>query len=200
MTDWLMVIITAIYVVATIVICVFNARSAKAAKEQAAIAQKQMQEMVTQYNSTNRPIMTVRFEIVRSSLLCFIFENVGPLPAESVKIHINDSFVENVLSVNDKLRLKEVTEAELFVASKQKIVVLLAGQKDFEIIASEPAIITISYNSQYVETSTIDINQYAFMMVYSSSEEDISQHLKKIKEQDKQYHKSVVKAIEGLAH
>ena len=33
MTDWLMVIITAIYVVATIIICYFNGKSAKAAKK-----------------------------------------------------------------------------------------------------------------------------------------------------------------------
>lgn len=33
-TDWLMVIITAIYVVATIFICVYNGKSAKAAEKQ----------------------------------------------------------------------------------------------------------------------------------------------------------------------
>lgn len=33
MADWLMVIITAIYVIATIVICIFNGRSAKASRE-----------------------------------------------------------------------------------------------------------------------------------------------------------------------
>ena len=34
MTDWIMVVITAIYVIATIVICYFNGKSAKAAKIQ----------------------------------------------------------------------------------------------------------------------------------------------------------------------
>ena len=43
MTDWLMVIITAIYVVATIIICYFNGKSAKAAK-------MQTDEMIRQYN------------------------------------------------------------------------------------------------------------------------------------------------------
>ena len=44
MTDWLMVIITFIYVVATIFICVFNYRSAKAAKEQIEVSKTQYKE------------------------------------------------------------------------------------------------------------------------------------------------------------
>lgn len=41
MTDWLMVIITFVYVIATIFICVFNYRSAKAAKEQIELSKLQ---------------------------------------------------------------------------------------------------------------------------------------------------------------
>ena len=44
MTDWLMVIITAVYVVATIAICYFNAKSAKAAKDQLEESKKQYKE------------------------------------------------------------------------------------------------------------------------------------------------------------
>ena len=65
MTDWLMVIITAIYVVATIIICYFNGKSAKAAK-------MQTDEMIRQYNIANRPNVTIHFDIIRSGLMCFI--------------------------------------------------------------------------------------------------------------------------------
>ena len=44
MTDWLMVIITAIYVVATITICYFNGKSAKAAREQLEESQRQYED------------------------------------------------------------------------------------------------------------------------------------------------------------
>lgn len=44
MTDWLMVIITFVYVVATIFICVFNYRSAKAAKEQIELSKLQYED------------------------------------------------------------------------------------------------------------------------------------------------------------
>lgn len=198
MTDWLMVIITAIYVVATIFICIYNGTSAAAAKEQTAIAQKQMQEMVNQYNSANRPMMTVRFEIIRSGLLCFVFENVGPLPAEFVRIDINQEFIDNISDDTDSLRLRELSNASLFIASKQKINILLGGQRTFKKIAAVPATITISYNSRYHETTTIDINQYAFMLSYKSSEEDISQHVKKMQEHDVNFHKQLVKAVEDL--
>ena len=36
MTDWIMIAITAVYVIATIFICIFNYRSAKATREQLA--------------------------------------------------------------------------------------------------------------------------------------------------------------------
>lgn len=43
-TDWLMVIITFVYVVATIMICIFNGRSAKATREQVLESQRQFDE------------------------------------------------------------------------------------------------------------------------------------------------------------
>lgn len=45
-TDWLMVIITGIYVVATIFICVFNYRSANASKEQLHEMKKQQEQNI----------------------------------------------------------------------------------------------------------------------------------------------------------
>lgn len=43
-TDWLMVGITFVYVVATIFICIFNGRSAKATREQVAESQRQFED------------------------------------------------------------------------------------------------------------------------------------------------------------
>ncbi len=51
MVDKLMVALTAVYVVATILICYFNYRSANASREQAA-------EMRRQYDAENRPYIT----------------------------------------------------------------------------------------------------------------------------------------------
>lgn len=53
-TDWIMVAITAIYVVATIFICIFNGRSARAAYEQTRESQKQSKESKIQFDELRR--------------------------------------------------------------------------------------------------------------------------------------------------
>lgn len=195
MTDWLMVIITAVYVVATIVICVFNGKSAKAAKEQTETAKQQINEMIRQYNESNRPIVIVRFEIIRSGLLCFVLENVGPVAAKDIKIRINDEFIDNLEKEDKQLRLRETTEATLFLSSHQKLHFFLGGQTQFSKIASVPAIFDISYNGKYDEHTEIDLWQYRFMLTYSQELEDISQHLKHIENETKTYHNKHLKAI-----
>lgn len=52
MTDWIMIAITAVYVIATIFICIFNYRSAKATREQLAESKRQFEE-------NNRAFVTV---------------------------------------------------------------------------------------------------------------------------------------------
>lgn len=195
MTDWLMVIITAVYVAATIVICVFNGKSAKAAKEQTETARQQIDEMIRQYNESNRPIVIVRFEIIRSGLLCFVLENIGPVVAEDIKIRINDEFIDNLEKEDKQIRLRETTEATLFLSSHQKLYILLGGQSQFSKIASVPAKFDISYNGKYNEHTEIDLWQYRFMLTYSSELEDISQHLKHIENEAKTYHDKHLKAI-----
>lgn len=187
LTDWLMVIITAIYVIATIFICFYNGRSAKAAK-------KQTEEMILQYNAVNRPLVTVRFDIIRSGLLCFVIENEGPLPAKDVRISINKEFLANIKDDDEKRRLEDLNNANFYLASKQKLTVLLGANPSFNEIAKEIAKINITYND-YKEYTEIDISQYKFLILYNSSLEDISQHLKKIKEEDKSYHKAILKLI-----
>lgn len=194
-TDWLMVIITAIYVVATIFICIYNGKSAKAAKEQTEVAQRQTKEMIKQYEAVNRPFVTIRFDIIRSGLLCFVIENEGPMPAHDVCININQSFIDNIQDSGDRGRLEELNDASFYLASKQKMTILIGGQPAFANIAKEVAKIDISYDS-FKEHTEIDINQYRFLLVYNSPVEDISQHLKKIRDNDEKFHKKIIKEME----
>lgn len=195
LTDWLMVIITAIYVVATIFICIFNGKSAKAAHDQTEASRQQTKEMIDQYNAVNRPIVTVRFDIIRSGLMCFIIENEGPQPAKDVKVVINQEFIDNISNSDERKMLADLNNATFFLASKQKLTVLLGGNSAFSDIAKEIAKIDISYNG-YAEHTEIDINQYRFLLIYNSPVEDISQHLKKIKENEEKFHKSLLKSMD----
>ena len=56
--DWVMVIITGIYVIATILICCANIKSANATKEQLA-------EMQKQYAEANRPAIEMELHYIR---------------------------------------------------------------------------------------------------------------------------------------
>lgn len=199
MTDWLMVIITAIYVVATIVICYFNGKSAKASKEQAEIAKKQTEEMIKQYNLSNRPLVTIRFDIIRSGLLCFVVENEGPLPAHDVRVTINEDFIDNLPDEGVKNSFRKLKESKLYIASHQKMTLLLDGQPAFSKIAEKVANIQIQYDG-YVENTTIDISQYGLLMVYASAIEDISQNIKKNTEQSKKFYDAFLKKIPAQNH
>ena len=188
-TDWLMVIITTIYVIATIMICYFNGKSAKAAKSQT-------EEMIRQYDLANRPNVTIHFDIIRSGLLCFVVENEGNMPAHDVNIRINQEFINGIENDIDKERLKRFAESKLYLTSRQRVFMLLGGQPEFQQLAKNVAEIDISYDS-YEEHTTIDLNQYAMLLVYDSPVEDMAQHLKKIKENEERFHKKVLKQMEN---
>ena len=141
-------------------ICIYNGKSASAAKQQSEIAQKQMQEMVDQYNAVNRPMVTVRFDIIRSGLLCFVIENEGPLPAREVQIKVNEAFLENLSTIEPDNRLEDLNNVALYLASQQKPTLFIGSQVRFTDIAKVPAIFDISYNGTYNEHIEIDISQY----------------------------------------
>lgn len=189
MTDWLMVIITAIYVVATIIICYFNGKSAKAAK-------MQTDEMIRQYNIANRPNVTIYFDIIRSGLMCFIIENEGNKAAHNVSIKINKEFINGIDEGREREQLEKLATAKLYLASRQKIYICLGGQLQFSQIAKNVAEIDIAYD-EYSEHTTIDLNQYGMFLVYTSPIEDVSQHLKKMKEEDEKFHRNILKRIEN---
>ena len=67
-SDWIMVIITGIYVIATIFISWANIRSAKASK-------MQLQVMQQQYADENRPIIEVEFHYTKRAWYFIRFKN-----------------------------------------------------------------------------------------------------------------------------
>ena len=78
-TDWIMVIITFVYVIATILICVFNYRSAKATREQVAEAKRQYEEI-------NRAFITYEFLYEKRAFYGIRFTNHGRRVANNGKI------------------------------------------------------------------------------------------------------------------
>ena len=107
-TDWLTVIITAVYVVATIFICIYNGKSAKAAREQLAESQRQFEENLKNSNEKERRkvqpylmLTAVNVDgIYNRFLLSFV--NYGDGSAKEIKYITNEDEQFLVLYQKDK--------------------------------------------------------------------------------------------------
>lgn len=96
MTDWLMVIITFVYVIATIAICYYNAQTAK-------VSRMELDELKRQFYIINRP--AVNYEVVfvvMKSLYVLRFENNGSQTAYNLSISFNDDSINEI--PNDEIR------------------------------------------------------------------------------------------------
>ena len=80
--EWVMVIITGIYVIATIFICLANIKAANASKEQ-------LREMQKQFAETNRPVVELEFHYSRRSWYIARFIYRGNLTAHHVNINLD---------------------------------------------------------------------------------------------------------------
>ena len=87
-TDWLMIVITAVYVIATIFICRANIKSAEASKEQ-------LEEMRKQYAEDNRPILDVEFLYERKTWYIVRFVNRGKYTAQHTMINLTQELEKN---------------------------------------------------------------------------------------------------------
>ena len=122
-------------------------------------------------------------------------KNIGSEVAKDIKIRINDEFLDNHDKKSDVPLLREVTEATLMLSSYQKLYIPLGGPAVFNEIASVPAKIDISYNGQYEEHTEINLMSFQNTLLYNSELEDISEHLKHIKEEAKTSRNMIIKAI-----
>lgn len=115
-TDWLMVIITCVYVVATIFICKANIKSAEATKEQLEESKRQFEAsqkqakaeleetkrqfevQLQQFKETLRPYIVCEYKLINRCMCCIRITNCGNRPAFTTKFNINDDFVDSLHS------------------------------------------------------------------------------------------------------
>lgn len=174
MTDWIMIAITAIYVIATILICIFNYRSAKATREQVAESQRQFEE-------TNRAFVTVTFENIRSGLAVLHIQNHGKRIANDVRIKIADTFVINIQNSGDKERIEKLNHSSFTLGIGQSWYICIGSALQLEQMGKEILHIDILYSdniSDYSEHVSIDLTQFFWSLIYDSPLEDIYQQIK----------------------
>ena len=173
-------VITFVYVVATIAICVANIQSANASK-------KQLREMQKQYADENRPRIEVEFLYERQSFYGLRFINHGKETAQNVEIRLSDEFIDSLGNTNFSELLKK--------QKGKKCVIGVDQHYDLDKIPASGTILYEDSSTKYQSDFNIDTENYATIFSFESDEEKL---LKAMKEQTTQL-KSIKEGIRAIA-
>ena len=178
-TDWLMVIITLVYVVATIFICQANIKSAKASKEELA-------EMKRQYAEENRPRIEVEFCYEKRTWYIVRFVNHGKLTAQNVKIELDEEFIDSLPEQGFKDVLHRQKSKECIIGVGQHYDLYISSNELRGNPNMKPVTGKLSYEDaekgEYESEIYIDLENYATFFS-STSEEPVVKELKNIKKE-----------------
>jgi len=164
--DWAMVIITGIYVVATIFICCANIKSANASKEQ-------LKEMQRQYSEANRPNIETEFHYLRRTWYIVRLVNHGEKTAQHVKINIEQSFIDSLPEEAFRKELERLRGKECIIGVGQYYDLFIGSNKLCGNPNVKPFSGTVEYKAQnQVYTSDIFVDVEHYMTFFSSTTEE----------------------------
>ena len=175
-TDWLMIIITAVYVAATVAIWIANNKSAKASKEQLA-------EMKRQYAEENRPIIEMEFCYLRRTWYVLRFVNHGKVTAQHVKIDFSQEFINSLPNEDFRNTLKNMKGKECVIGVNQHYDLYIASNELRGNPNMKPVRGIITYKSrgkEYNEDLFLDLEQYMTFFSSTTNEEDMLKTVKAI--------------------
>ena len=174
-----MVIITGIYVIATIIICWANIKSANASKEQ-------LEEMQKQYAETNRPLIELEFQYNRRTWYIVRFVNHGNLTAQRVKISLDQAFIDSVPEESFRNELERIKGKECIIGVGQHYDLFIGGNKLRGNPNMTPLTGTIKYEAQgkeYESDLFVDLEHYMTFFSATTDEEDLLKSMSKISDQ-----------------
>lgn len=183
----LMVLLTGVYVIATVVICAFNRRSIEAAHEDSLAAEARMQEQI-------RARIVPRLTVLEGDILCLGFYNIGLTHAVDVVISVSDDWIE-ALAATEKLpktaeSLRRVkNQKSYFVPGEERLYPLCVpadGTSDMEKLQSVPAVIEVVYSSNGITYS----DEFVLPLMGAEWLVETSDYVR--------LEKKKIKAIEGL--
>ena len=157
MTDWAMVVLTAIYVLATILICYYNYGATKASRDQAA-------EMRRQYEEDNRPYITVELIYERKAFYGLRFSNHGKRLANHVRIQLDQTFLDSLKEPSFSEMLKRANGKECIIGIGQHYDLYFGSNKFRENTDKYPLSGQVVYQDgerTYKEAFNIDFDSYA---------------------------------------
>lgn len=190
MADWAMVVLTAIYVLATIFICYFNYGSTKASREQAA-------EMRRQYEEENRPYITVELIYERKAFYGLRFSNHGKRLADHVRIQLDQAFVDSLNEPSFRATLERTKGKECIIGIGQHYDLYFGTNKFRENTEKSALSGQVTYQDgsrTYTEAFSIDFDSYATFFSVNSAADDF---LKEMRAQTKEL-KGIKEALQQL--
>ncbi len=177
-TDWLMVVITFIYVIATIFICWANIKSARASKEELA-------EMKKQYSEENRPRIETEFCYEHRTWYIVRFVNHGKLTAQHVKIELDADFIDSIPENGFKSILRNQGNKECIIGVGQHYDLYIASNELRGNSNMRPVTGKLIYQDEvrsYESDIYIDLENYATFFS-STSDEPVVKELKNVKKE-----------------
>lgn len=190
MADWAMVVLTAIYVLATIFICYFNYGSTKASREQAA-------EMRRQYEEENRPYITVELIYERKAFYGLRFSNHGKRLADHVRIQLDQAFVDSLNEPSFRATLERTKGKECIIGIGQHYDLYFGTNKFRENTEKSALSGQVTYQDgsrTYTEAFSIDFDSYATFFSVNSAADDF---VKEMRAQTKEL-KGIKEALQQL--
>lgn len=186
-TDWLMVIITAVYVIATIAICRANIKAANASRAQ-------LDEMKRQYEEENRPIIEAEFLCERRTWYVIRFVNHGKQTAQHVKIMLNQEFIDSLPEENFKRSLEQQKEKECIIGAGQHYDLHIGSNKMRRSSDVKPVEGVVSYEgrqSKFSDEIFIDVKNYMTIFTSTSEEESLIEAVKKVSSELKEINQTL---------
>lgn len=176
-TDWIMVVITGVYVLATIAICIANFNSAKAVRDQIAESQRQFQE-------SNRPYVTCEYllanRVFRGIRVC----NHGNMVAKGLTIRVNQEFIDQT-EPGRYIDFKKINSSSYSVIGIGQAFDFFFGDTEEE--NDVPLTVSLAYSDEnnrlFSERFTIDLHSQLPIMSVESEMEKLIYAIKEIKNQ-----------------
>ena len=171
-----MILITAIYVVATLVICLVNCLSTKAAREE-------LKEMKRQYDAENCPRIEYEFHYEQRTWYILRFTNHGRKTAYHVKILLSPEFIQSLPEQSFQEQLNKINGKECIIGVGQKYDVYigsndLRGNPNMKPLQGQ---IKYSWEDQErVSDFCIDLNHYLTFFSSTTEEEKMYNTVKDI--------------------
>lgn len=172
-SDWVMVIITLVYVIATILICWANFETVKFSKEQ-------LKEMRKQFESNNRPYIQVELVLEKRIFYALRFVNNGNVVANNVNIKLDPDFIASIEEPMKNLLSKQ--EGKKCIIGAHQSYSLYLGKCNFlREKGKNPVngeIIYYANGKEYEESFSIDLESYMTIFSVNSDYEDMIEVLK----------------------